>query len=62
MQFQEWMFDKRVLGRNLRRGVLQQADYQKYLKSLRDLKDDTAPLVEDDPKRGGSRREQRPDE
>jgi hypothetical protein len=46
MQFQDWMFDKRVLDRNIRKGVIDRGDYAEYLKSLPDVSDNVAPLEE----------------
>lgn len=62
MQFQEWQFDKRVVERNLRRGLVQRQDYDKFLKTLPDLTEKTAPLVEDDGRKGGIKREPLADE
>ena len=47
MQFQDWMFDKRVIDRNIRKGLIKHADVAKYLKSLPDAGDNAAPLYED---------------
>lgn len=46
MQFQDWMFDRRVLDRNIRKGVIDRGDYAEYLKSLPDVSDNVAPLEE----------------
>jgi hypothetical protein len=48
MQFQEWMFDKRVLQRNLRRGLISRADYDKFVKALPDASENAAPLLDDE--------------
>jgi len=40
------MFDKRVLDRNIRKGVIDRGDYAGYLKSLPDVSDNVAPLEE----------------
>ena len=40
------MFDKRVLDRNVRKGVIDRGDYADYLKSLPDVSDNVAPLEE----------------
>lgn len=47
MQFQDWMFDKRVIDRNIRKGLIKRADVAKYLKSLPDASDNAAPLYEE---------------
>jgi hypothetical protein len=48
MNFQDWMFDKRVLERNIRRGLITRTDYRNYLKTLEDMSDNIAPPDEDD--------------
>ena len=47
MQFQDWMFDRRVIDRNIRKGLIKRADVAKYLKSLPDMSDKAAPLYEE---------------
>ena len=58
MAFQEWMFDKRVVDRNIRRGLVTRADHDRYLKSLSDLSGQIATMEDDEreaarPKEGG---------
>jgi len=39
MDPREWLFDKRVVRRNLDKGVLTMKSYKEYLKGIDDLKD-----------------------
>ena len=39
------LYDIRVLERNIRKGLIARKDVEKYLKSLPDRADNTAPLV-----------------
>jgi hypothetical protein len=39
------LYDIRVLERNVRKGLIARKDVEKYLKSLPDRTDNTAPLV-----------------
>ena len=48
MEFQDWMFDKRVLKRNIRKGIVTREDYHEYLDSLEDLVDNVADPDEDE--------------
>lgn len=48
MEFQDWLFDKRVMRRNQRRGLITEDDYQAYLKSLPDVSDNMMTLEEDE--------------
>lgn len=48
MNFQDWMFDKRVRRRNIRKGVIKRADYQEYLEALEDVSNNIAPPDEDE--------------
>jgi hypothetical protein len=53
------LYDIRVLERNIRKGLIARKDVEKYLKSLPDRADNTAPLVpshevdDDDAHEGG---------
>ncbi len=40
----EQLFDRRVVGRNLRSGALAIKDYERYLKSLDDDRDNAIPV------------------
>ena len=42
MQFQDWMFDKRVVRRNVRRGMITNKDVEQYLETLPDMSDHIA--------------------
>ena len=54
------LYDIRVLERNIRKGLIARKDVEKYLKSLPDRTDNTAPLVpeagvdDDDHESGGN--------
>jgi len=48
MKFQDWMLDKRVIERNIRKKVLTRKDYEKYLKTLPDVTDCIADPDEDE--------------
>lgn len=48
MKFQDWMLDKRVIERNIRKKVLGRKDYDKYLKTLPDVEDCIADPDEDE--------------
>ena len=37
MEFQDWLFDRRVMRRNLRKQVITRDDIKKYLKALPDV-------------------------
>ena len=39
MDPREWLFDRRVVSRNLSKGVLKQKDYKEYLKKITDAAD-----------------------
>lgn len=45
MDPREWLFDRRVLRRNLDKGVLTWKSYQEYLKALSDQQEDAEALV-----------------
>jgi hypothetical protein len=40
----EWQFDKRIMERNLQKGLINQKDLEKRLKGLPDLTDQVAPI------------------
>lgn len=42
MPFQDWLFDKRVFERNLRKGVVSRSDYERYLAGLPDVRDNAS--------------------
>ena len=48
MEFQDWKFDKRVVRRNRRRGLIHDDEYQAYLDSLPDVADNSMTLEEDE--------------
>lgn len=48
MKFQDWMLDKRVIERNIRKKVLTRKDYERYLKSLPDVSDCIADPAEEE--------------
>lgn len=48
MEFQDWLFDKRVMRRNQQRRLITEDDYQAYLKSLPDVSDNMMTLEEDE--------------
>lgn len=37
MGFNEWLYDKRVVERNIKKGLLTKEDYKRYIESLPDL-------------------------
>ena len=39
MEFQDWMYDKRVVRRNIRKGLISREEYEKYLEALPDMSD-----------------------
>ena len=47
MEFHDWLFDKRVLRRNIRKGVLSRHDYKRYLEDLVDASTNIAPNEEE---------------
>jgi hypothetical protein len=48
MEFQDWMFDKRVFKRNIRRGIIAREDYKKFVAGLPDVTDQIADPSEDE--------------
>jgi hypothetical protein len=42
MPFQDWLFDKRVFERNLRKGLVSRADYDRYLSGLPDARENAS--------------------
>lgn len=43
----DWRFDKRIVERNIHKGIVSAKDYDKHLKTLTDLAGQVAPIVED---------------
>ena len=43
------LFDNRIVHRNLRRGLISQAEYDKYLKELPDVTEKAEPISEPQP-------------
>lgn len=48
MEFQDWLFDKRVLRRNIRKGMVAREDFEGYLENLTDSSDNIAPPEEEE--------------
>lgn len=39
MEFQYWLFDKRIVRRNIRKNLITRQDYLKYIEDLEDVAD-----------------------
>ena len=53
----DWQFDKRILERNIQKGLLTQKDLEKRLKSLPDLAGQVAADEDDDDEETGADQE-----
>ena len=43
------LFDNRIVQRNLRRGLISQAEYERYLRELPDVTEKAEPIAEPQP-------------
>jgi hypothetical protein len=49
MSYPDFLLDKRVLNRNIAKGLVDKKAYDKHLKALPDVEDNAEPCVPDEP-------------
>jgi len=49
MSYPDFLLDKRVVGRNIEKGLVDKKEYQKALKSLADAEGNAEPIVTEEP-------------
>lgn len=60
---EDYLYDVRIVHRNMKEGVVSKNDYDKYLSSLPDVESNSEPLIiEDETRMAGSSPEQQEEE